>query len=130
MALPPSTYARLLGEKIEHDVSVWLINTGWSGGPCGDGQRMKLDLTRAMVKATLSGSLNQVKTKIDPVFGVHVPVEVPDVPAEVLDPRRTWKDPAAYDAKARELARMFANNFDENAGDAPSKVRKAGPDLS
>jgi phosphoenolpyruvate carboxykinase (ATP) len=120
MALPPSTYARLLGEKIEqHDVSVWLINTGWSGGPCGDGQRMKLSLTRAMVKATLSGSLNQVKTKINPVFGVHVPVEVPDVPAEVLDPRRTWKDPAAYDAKARELARMFANNFDEDGGDAP-----------
>jgi len=131
MALPPSTYAQLLGEKIEqHNVSVWLINTGWSSGPCGDGQRMKLALTRTMVKATLSGSLNQVKTKIDPVFGVHVPVEVPDVPAEVLDPRGTWKDPAAYDAKARELARMFANNFDENAGDAPSKVRKAGPDLS
>jgi phosphoenolpyruvate carboxykinase (ATP) len=130
MALPPSTYAQLLGEKIEqHNVSVWLINTGWSGGPCGDGQRMKLALTRAMVKATLSGSLNNVQTKPDPVFGVHVPVEVPDVPAEVLDPRQTWKDPADYDAKARELAGLFAANFDENAGDVPANLRKAGPDL-
>jgi len=131
MALPPSTYAQLLGDKIEqHNVSVWLINTGWSGGAYGDGQRMKLALTRNMVKATLSGSLNDVKTTRDPVFGVHVPVEVPGVPAEVLDPRETWKDPAAYDAKARELARMFAANFDENAADAPASIRKAGPEVN
>ncbi len=92
MALPPSTYAQLLGEKIEqHNVSIWLINTGWNGGPYGDGQRMKLALTRSMVKATLSGSLNDVKTTRDPVFGVHVPVEVPGVPAEVLDPRKPGK---------------------------------------
>ena len=87
---------------------------------------MKLDLTRAMAKATLSGSLNQVKTKIDPVFGVHVPVEVPDVPAEVLDPRRTWKDPAAYDAKARELARMLPITSTKTQEMLPRRSGKQG----
>jgi phosphoenolpyruvate carboxykinase (ATP) len=129
MALAPSTYAQLLGEKIDHhNVSVWLINTGWSGGSSGDGQRIKLALTRAMVKAILAGSLNKVKTKPDPVFGVHIPVEVPGIPAEVLNPRKTWNDPAAYDAKASALAKMFATNFEENVGSVPANIRKAGPD--
>jgi len=128
MALPPSTYAQLLGDKIQkHNVAVWLINTGWSGGPYGEGQRMKLALTRAMVRAVLSGQLSDTQTQPDPTFGVHIPVAVPDVPTEVLDPRKTWKVQAAYDRKARELANMFQVNFDENASDAPAEIRNAGP---
>jgi phosphoenolpyruvate carboxykinase (ATP) len=128
MALPPSTYAQLLGEKIaKHNVAVWLINTGWSGGSYGDGQRIKLGLTRAMVKAVLSGKLSEVATQPDPTFGVHIPVAVPEVPSELLDPRKTWKVPAAYDQKARELANMFEANFRENAGDASAEIRNAGP---
>ncbi len=128
MALPPSTYAKLLGEKIaKHDVAVWLINTGWSGGAYGEGHRIKLPLTRAMVSAVLSGQLADVATRPDPIFGVQVPVAVPGVPAEVLEPRKTWKDPAAYDRKARELAGMFRTNFEENAGDAAEEIKNAGP---
>jgi phosphoenolpyruvate carboxykinase (ATP) len=128
MALPPSTYARLLGEKIQkHNVAVWLINTGWSGGPYGEGQRIKLALTRAMVRAVLSGKLRDVETRPDPTFGFHIPVAVPDVPSELLDPRETWKDPIAYDRKARQLSKMFQANFDENASDAPAHIKSAGP---
>ena len=128
MALPPLTYAQLLREKIDqHKVNVWLINTGWSGGPYGQGKRIKLSLTRAMVKAVLSGALTNVNTKPDPVFGIGVPVACPDVPADVLEPSKTWKDSAAYDRKARELAVMFDKNFQENAADAPTAVKAAGP---
>lgn len=128
MALPPLTYAQLLREKIDqHKVNVWLINTGWSGGPYGQGQRIKLSLTRAMVKAVLSGALTNVNTKPDPVFGIGAPVACPDVPADLLEPSQTWKDSAAYDRKARDLAVMFDKNFQENAGDAPTAVKAAGP---
>jgi phosphoenolpyruvate carboxykinase (ATP) len=128
MALPPSRYAHLLGSRIEsHHVAVWLINTGWIGGPYGEGQRIKLALTRAMVRAVLSGKLNDAETQLDPIFGLHIPVTVPDVPAEILNPRNTWKDPAAYDRKARELAKMFEKNFDENAADASKEIKSAGP---
>jgi len=128
MALPPLTYAQLLGEKIaKHNVAVWLINTGWSGGPYGTGQRIKLSSTRAMVKAVLSGALKNVAMTTDPIFGIGVPVSCPGVPSEILAPRKTWKDPAAYDKKARELAGMFERNFKENASDAPVEVREAGP---
>ncbi len=128
MALPPLTYARLLGERItKHKVAVWLVNTGWSGGPYGEGQRIKLSSTRAMVKAVLSGSLTDVPMETDPIFGISVPQSCPGVSAEILAPRRTWKDAAAYDRKARELAAMFASNFKENASDAPSDVREGGP---
>ncbi len=128
MVLAPSAYAALLGQKInEHSVDVWLINTGWSGGPYGQGQRMKLSLTRAMVKAVLNGELKKVATQKDPIFGLHVPVSCPDVPSEVLDPRKTWPDAAAYDRKARELAALFEKNFKENAADAAPEIRQAGP---
>lgn len=128
MALPPLTYAQLLGKKIaEHGVAVWLINTGWSGGPYGTGERMKLAVTRAIVKAALSGELAEAETRPDPIFGFGVPESCPGVPAEILDPRQTWKDPAAYDQKAQELARMFQKNFAESAADAPPEVRNAGP---
>jgi len=128
MALPPLTYAQLLGERIaKHNVAVWLINTGWSGGSYGQGQRIKLSFTRSMVKAVLSGAMTDAPMKADPVFGISVPVSCPGVPSEILAPRKTWKDPAAYDKKARELAGMFESNFKENASDAPSEVRQAGP---
>jgi phosphoenolpyruvate carboxykinase (ATP) len=128
MALPPTVYARLLGNKIaKHSVDVWLINTGWSGGAYGQGQRIKLGFTRAMVKAVLSGALKDVPVKPDPIFGIAAPLSCPGVPDEILNPRNTWKDKAAYDRKARELATMFGKNFAENAGDASAEIKKAGP---
>lgn len=128
MALPPGTYARLLGEKIhEHEVSVWLVNTGWIGGPHGIGSRIKLPLTRAMVKAVLNGELDQVATRQDAIFGLHIPVSCPGVPENLLDPRKNWSNPEAYDKKAIELAKMFVGNFSEIAPDAAESVRNAGP---
>jgi phosphoenolpyruvate carboxykinase (ATP) len=128
MALPPLTYAQLLGERIaKHHVAVWLVNTGWSGGPYGTGQRIKLSSTRAMVKAVLSGAMKDAPMNTDPIFGLGVPVSCPGVASEILEPRKTWKDAAAYDKKALELAGMFERNFEENASDAPVEVREAGP---
>jgi phosphoenolpyruvate carboxykinase (ATP) len=128
MALPPTVYAKLLGEKIaKHNVDVWLINTGWIGGSYGQGQRIKLGFTRAMVKAVLSGSLKDVATKADPTFGFAVPLTCPGVPDEIMNPRNAWKDKAAYDDKARDLAAMFEKNFTENAGDASAEIKNAGP---
>lgn len=114
MVLHPTVYAKLLGEKIrKHNVDVWLINTGWSGGPYGTGSRMKISLTRTMVKAALDGSLKNVETKKDLVFGVGVPVSCPGVPSDILEPKNTWKDKAAYDKKAKELQDMFDKNIKE-----------------
>ncbi len=128
MALRPSVYADLLGKRIaEHKVSAWLINTGWSGGPYGVGQRMKLPFTRAMVHAALRGELDDVPMREDPNFGVQVPESCPGVPSEVLQPRSTWKDPAAYDDQAQKLAGMFTKNFEQFAVDASEEVRAAGP---
>ena len=131
MALPPTTYAKLLGEKIEkHQAAVWLVNTGWSGGPYGEGKRMKLTLTRAMVKAILSGTLKNIETKKDPIFGLAIPVSCPEVPPEVLLPQNTWKDKGAYRDKAARLAQMFDENFKEAGKDAPEEVKRAGPVIS
>ena len=131
MALPPLTYAKLLGEKIaRHNVKVWLINTGWTGGPYGQGQRIRLAFTRAMVKAVLTGAFEDASWQPDAIFGISVPNACPAVPSEILQPRQTWKDTDAYDRKARELARMFEENFRENAPDAPAEVKAAGPKLS
>jgi phosphoenolpyruvate carboxykinase (ATP) len=128
MVLHPGVYADLLGKKIqEHNADCWLVNTGWSGGPYGEGSRMKIKHTRAMIRAILNGSLAQVETRPDPVFGVHVPVSCPDVPAEVLQPRGTWKEPAAYDEKARELARRFNENFKKYEAGVSPEVRAAAP---
>lgn len=128
MPLAPNVYARLLGDKIaKHKVVSWLVNTGWSGGPYGTGSRMKISYTRAMVRAALSGALAGIPTEEDPVFGLHVPKSCPDVPAEVLNPRNTWKDTPAYDAKARELAERFKKNFEQFAAEATPEVRNAGP---
>jgi phosphoenolpyruvate carboxykinase (ATP) len=128
LPLPPGRYATMLGEKIErHKVHCWLVNTGWTGGPYGEGQRMKLNYTRAMVRAALDGKLDRAATTRHPVFGIQVPREVPGVPAEVLDQRRTWKDPARYDAQAAKLAKLFQDNFKQFADQVSEAVRKAGP---
>jgi phosphoenolpyruvate carboxykinase (ATP) len=128
MALSPTVYADLLGEKItRHGVCVWLVNTGWSGGPYGVGQRMKIAHTRALIDAALSGALRDVPTIGDPHFGIAVPASCPGVPADVLWPRNTWADPAAYDTQAHTLARMFAENFRSYADRVGPDVRAAGP---
>jgi phosphoenolpyruvate carboxykinase (ATP) len=108
----PSVYAKLLGDKIaQHGANCWLVNTGWSGGAYGTGRRIKIAFTRAMVNAALDGRLAQVPTRPDRNFGLHVPETCPEVPGEVLDPRQTWSDKAAYDATARELTKRFEGNF-------------------
>jgi phosphoenolpyruvate carboxykinase (ATP) len=118
----------MLGEKIgKHVARVWLINTGWTGGAYGAGTRMKLAHTRAMVTAALSGQLDTMKYTSDPVFGFDVPAAVPGVPVEVLTPRSTWADPAAYDAQAAKLAEMFRKNFAAFASEVPAAVAAAGP---
>ncbi|MDE3215629.1 MAG: phosphoenolpyruvate carboxykinase (ATP) [Gemmatimonadota bacterium] len=124
----PAKYAEMLGQLLDrHDATVWLVNTGWTGGPAGVGSRMKLGYTRAMVQALLSGELSHAPTATDPVFGLHVPTAIPGVPAEVLNPRGTWKDPGAYDAQAAKLAEMFRANFAKFADAVGPSVVKAGP---
>ena len=128
LPLQPSVYANLLGEKLEeHDAQCWLVNTGWTGGAFGTGSRMKLAYTRAMVTAALSGKLDNVETKPDPVFGLPVPVSIPGVPNEALDARGSWKDTAAYDAQAAKLAGMFRENFKKFEAGVSEGVRNAGP---
>jgi phosphoenolpyruvate carboxykinase (ATP) len=128
MVLHPGVYADLLGKKIqEHNADCWLVNTGWSGGPYGEGQRMKIKYTRAMIRAILNGSLASVETRPDPVFGVGVPVSCPGVPPEVLQPRNTWKDASAYDQKALDLARRFNDNFKKYEAGVSDSVRAAAP---
>lgn len=112
MPLHPATYAEMLVSKMKAaGVNVWLINTGWTGGPYGTGSRMKLKYTRAMITAALNGELNSVAYKHDPFFGLAVPQSCPNVPIEVLNPKDTWADKEAYDKKAKELAGQFKNNF-------------------
>jgi phosphoenolpyruvate carboxykinase (ATP) len=128
LPLHPGAYAKMLGERIErHGAKVWLVNTGWTGGAYGTGSRMKLSYTRAMVRAVLAGTLDQLSFIKDPVFGVEIPTSVPDVPPEILVPRRTWADPAAYDAQARKLAQMFRENFEQYRAGVSADVAKAGP---
>jgi phosphoenolpyruvate carboxykinase (ATP) len=128
LPLHPGKYAEMLGKKMEdHHVNVWLINTGWTGGPYGVGHRMKLSYTRAMITAALDGKLDHVETAIDPVFGVAVPVGVPGVPTEILTPRNTWKDGTAYDAKASYLAGLFVKNFEKYASGVSGEILAAAP---
>jgi phosphoenolpyruvate carboxykinase (ATP) len=128
LPLHPSVYAGMLGEKLRrHGARVWLINTGWTGGPYGVGQRMKLGHTRQMVSAALAGALDQAPTWTDPIFGLSVPCGVPGVPDGVLRPRDSWKSKADYDAKATQLADMFAANFEKYAGGVTEAVKNAGP---
>ncbi|WP_088103898.1 phosphoenolpyruvate carboxykinase (ATP) [Halalkalibacter urbisdiaboli] len=127
LPLAAHRYAKMLGEKIaSHDVQVFLVNTGWSGGPYGVGKRMNLAHTRAMIQAALQGELKQAETTIDPIFGMHIPLHCPGVPDNVLQPRDTWEDKAAYDEKARELALNFKENF-EKFSPVASEIKQAGP---
>jgi phosphoenolpyruvate carboxykinase (ATP) len=127
----PGEYAAMLAERLErYGVRAWLVNTGWTGGPYGTGERMNINHTRSMVRAALSGALDDVPTVTDPVFGVEVPTTCPEVPDGVLQPRTTWSDGAAYDRQADALARMFVENFAAYADGVPESVRAAGPRVS
>jgi phosphoenolpyruvate carboxykinase (ATP) len=128
LPLHPTKYADMLGEKMkQHNVRVWLVNTGWSGGPYGTGQRMKLKFTRAMITAALRGELDGVEYREHPVFGVHMPTSCPNVPTEILDPRSTWADKAAYDATADKLAKQFNDNFNKYKEGANKEILDAAP---
>ncbi|MQA28319.1 MAG: phosphoenolpyruvate carboxykinase [Luteitalea sp.] len=128
LPLPPSRYAGMLGERIErHQARVWLVNTGWTGGPYGTGSRMKIKYTRAMIHAALSGVLDGMRFERDPIFNLDVPQSCPNVPADVLNPRNTWANKADYDAQARKLAAMFAENFRTFESAVAADVRTAGP---
>ncbi|HWP78606.1 MAG TPA: phosphoenolpyruvate carboxykinase (ATP) [Candidatus Nitrosotenuis sp.] len=127
MPRPASVYAKLLGDKIrKHNTIVYLINTGWSGGPYGVGKRISIKHSRAMVTAALTGALDIVKYRHDDLFNLDVPTECPDVPSEVLDPKTTWQDKDAYVLSARKLAQMFVDNF-KKFKDAPQEIIDAGP---
>jgi phosphoenolpyruvate carboxykinase (ATP) len=128
LPLHPARYAELLYQRLrEHGSAVWLVNTGWSGGPYGVGRRMPLAYTRTLVHAALDGSLDNATVVADPVFGVRVPTACPGLPSALLQPRGTWPDPAAYDARARQLAALFAANFKAYAPQVSEAVRQAGP---
>ncbi|MCI0432223.1 MAG: phosphoenolpyruvate carboxykinase (ATP) [Gemmatimonadetes bacterium] len=128
LPLRPATYAFMLGEKLKkHGARCWLVNTGWTGGPYGTGKRMELAYTRAMVDAMLSDRLDHAETRVDPVFGLHIPRHIAGVPDAVLDPRGTWSDGASYDAQAAKLAAMFVENFAKFADTSSAAVRAAGP---
>jgi phosphoenolpyruvate carboxykinase (ATP) len=124
----PGEYAAMLVERLAHDdVPVWLVNTGWTGGPYGTGERMNIGHTRAMVRAALGGALDGVPTRLDPNFGFEVPTSCPDVPASFLDPRTTWADPDAYDQAAGKLVAMFKANFAGYAEQVGAAIAAAGP---
>ena len=126
----PTKYAELLAEKLrKHGAKTWIVNTGWSGGGHGVGARMKLKYTRAIVDAIHSGALDKAQTIEDPVFGLAIPTACPDVPAEILVPRNTWADKAAYDDKAKKVAALFRENFKKYEGQASEEIRSAGPRL-
>ncbi|MFI5132959.1 MAG: phosphoenolpyruvate carboxykinase (ATP) [Chitinophagales bacterium] len=130
LPLHPGKYTQMLGDKMqEHKVNVWMINTGWTGGPHGVGSRMKLKFTRAMITAALEGKLNKVEFENHPVFGMAIPKECPGVPTEVLNPRNTWADKTAYDEKAKYLAGLFIKNFEKYASGVSNEVLAAAPKL-
>ena len=128
LPLHPGKYAHMLGKKMqEHKVNVWMINTGWTGGPYGIGSRMKLKFTRAMITAALNGELNSVQFEKDPIFGVAIPKECPHVPTEVLNPINTWEDKIAFTKKAKYLAGLFIKNFEKFADGVSEDVLAAAP---
>ena len=124
----PSVYGNLLKERIARgEVDCWLVNTGWTGGKYGVGQRMPIKETCALLNAALDGSLKNVEFRKDPNFGFEVPVAVPGVDSSILDPRATWSNPAEYDATAAKLVDLFVQNFAEFAPHVDEGVRQSGP---
>ena len=130
LPLHPGKYAAMLGERLrKHQVNVWMINTGWSGGSYGTGSRMKLLYTRAMITAALEGQLNKIEFEAHPVFGMMMPLSCPGVPAEILNPRNTWADKNAYDATAKNLAQQFIKNFEKYAAGVAGEILAAAPKI-
>ncbi|MCB0856096.1 MAG: phosphoenolpyruvate carboxykinase (ATP), partial [Bacteroidetes bacterium] len=134
LPLHPIVYADLLGEKIRQGshagdghINVWLINTGWTGGAYGDGSRVELSFTRAMIKAALNGALDHVEYQEHPVFGLHIPKTCPDVPNAILNPRDTWRNEEKYDEVAKDLAKRFIKNFEKYADQASAEIKAAAP---
>ncbi len=131
LPLNPVTYANLLGQKInQHQVNVWLVNTGWTGGGYGIGQRMKLKYTRAMINAAINGQLDNIKYKEHPVFNLQMPVTCPNVPDLLLDPKNTWANAELYDETANNLAIAFVKNFEQYAAFCPPAVVNAAPNVT
>jgi phosphoenolpyruvate carboxykinase (ATP) len=130
MPRPASVYAKMLGEKIKkHNTVVYLVNTGWSGGPYGVGKRIPIKYSRAMVTAALTGALDIVKYRHDDLFNLDVPTECPGVPSEILDPKNTWEEKDSYDLSAKKLAQMFIENFEKFKNVLP-EIRQAGPKIT
>ena len=131
LPLHPATYAQMLGNKLKNsNISVWLINTGWSGGAYGVGSRMKLRYTRAMITAALNNQLTHVHYEVDPIFGFNMPTSCPNVPTEILNPRNTWADKNAYDKQAEKLAGLFTHNFKQFADKASHEILSAAPKIA
>ena len=127
LPLHPYVYADLLAKKMEeHSVNVWLVNTGWTGGRYGVGKRMSLRQTRAIVDAIHDGSLEQADYKTTPVFNLRIPTQVKGVPDEILNPKNTWQDKAAYDEQVKKLAQKFVNNFKKFEDKVPKSVLEMG----
>jgi phosphoenolpyruvate carboxykinase (ATP) len=128
LPLHPTKYAELLGEKLKKaKVNVWLLNTGWVGGSYGTGNRIKLSYTRSLITAALSGKLDSAEYGTTNFFGLKFPKTCPDVPSEILDPKNSWKDKAAYDEKAKNLAEQFTKNFAQYASAANDEILSAAP---
>jgi phosphoenolpyruvate carboxykinase (ATP) len=130
MPLNPTIYSNMLGDRVrQHGVDCWLINTGWSGGTYGEGERMSIAHTRAIVDAVLSGHLKSVETVADPIFGLYMPVTCDGVPSEILQPRNTWKDSSAYDAQAQKLTLMLIENFKQLGDNVSNEILDADPKI-
>jgi phosphoenolpyruvate carboxykinase (ATP) len=131
LPLHPAKYAELLGKKLKDnpDIKVWLVNTGWSGGSFGVGSRMKLSYTRAMISAALNGEFDKVKFEEMPIFRLQIPTSCTNVPAEILNPRKTWKDTAAFDQTANDLAAKFVKNFAQYAEGCSAEILSAAPSV-
>ena len=128
MPLHPTYYANMLAEKMESaNVNVWLVNTGWTGGPYGVGSRMSLSHTRRMITAAMKGELEEVEYRRHEIFGLHMPTSCPDIPSKILDPKSTWESPDKYDQMANELARKFASNFKQFESEAKKEILEAAP---
>ena len=137
LPLHPSVYARMLGEKMEDSlragghqkINVWLVNTGWTGGGYGVGNRIELSYTRAMIKAALNGNLDKVEYHKHPNFKIEIPKSCPDVPNAVLNPRDTWRNEEEYDEEAAKLVKLFHSNFDKYEKESGPEISNAGPVL-